>query len=204
MLWRPTTDITGKPVSVQVGNYRISDTERQNQYSIAYIQAISSVAGYSVEEIRVDQDSVDVTLTQRGDRESDGEEYPLREGLKIQLKCTHQHQPRNGLIHFPLSRKNYNDLRRLRVVATRLLIVLYTPPGFENFIQERDNDTILANTAHWLSLKGMPTIPAGQNSVTVRVPIAQRFTTTWLGKAMDCIATVEADMQIDSFFGVGL
>jgi len=32
---------------------------QQEQFSLAYIHAIASVAGYSIEEIRVDIDSID-------------------------------------------------------------------------------------------------------------------------------------------------
>lgn len=185
------------------GNYKLSDVKRQEKYSLAYIGAISSVAGYSVDDVEVDEDSIDFTINQRADSESDGEDYPLIEGLKVQLKCTFAHQPNpnTNSIHLTISRKNYQDLIRARTVVPRILVVLYTPREFDAFLNHADFSMELLNTAHWLCLRGWESLPEGQNSIVVRVPLNQRFTVSTLRGMMDCLATTEQTEMINNCFG---
>ncbi|MCP4417712.1 MAG: DUF4365 domain-containing protein, partial [Chloroflexi bacterium] len=144
-----------------MGNYKISDTIRQEQYSLAYVKAIASVAGYGVDDVSVDEDSIDFTINQRADPESDGEDYPLMEGLRVQLKCTYDHQPNpnTNCIHIDISRKNYQDLRRAKTAIPRILVVLYTPREFDDYLNHVDLSMELLNTAHWLSLRNWEPLP---------------------------------------------
>lgn len=186
-----------------MGNYKISDTKRQEQYSLAYIKAIASVAGYSVDDVSVDEDSIDLTINQRADPNSDGEDYPLLEGLRVQLKCTYSHQPNpeTNCIHIDISRKNYQDLRRPKTVIPRILVVLYTPREFDGYLRHIDLSMELLNTAHWLSLQGWEPLPEGQNSKTVQVPLNQKFTVSSLRQMMDCLAIAESSNMSEICFG---
>ena len=186
-----------------MGNYKISDTKRQEQYSLAYIRAIASVAGYSIDDVSVDEDSIDFTINQRADPESDGEDYPLTEGLRVQLKCTYNHQPNpnTNCIHIGISRKNYQDLRREKITVPRILVVLYTPQVFDESVNHGELSMELSNTAHWLSLRGWASLQKGQQSTTVRVPMHQKFTVSWLRQVMDCLAITEPSEIFDKCFG---
>ncbi len=165
-----------------MNDFTIPFTKRQEQFSIAYVKAIASAAGYSVEEIRVDVDSVDVTITQTGNDNG----YPLIEGLRVQLKCTYAYTPHNGYISFPLSMKNYNDLRRTSL-NPRILILLYTPPEQEKWLEHHDLYMLLRYEAYWISLRGLPSRP-NKNNITVRFDTNQRFTIDELHRLMNMLA----------------
>src|SRR5262245_53491513 len=105
-------------------------TNQQEQFSIAWVHSIASAAGYAVEGVRVDIDCVDVTITQFGK----WNDYPQIEGLKVQLKCTYSHTPKEDGIHYPLKIKNYDDLRR-KCLNPRILVVLHVPETVDEWIK---------------------------------------------------------------------
>jgi hypothetical protein len=79
-------------------------SQRKEQFSKAYLRAVSSVAGFRLSEPSVDDDSVDWTVSGRGS-------YKVLRSpkLDVQLKCTERWTSRNGYFSFPLEVKNYND-----------------------------------------------------------------------------------------------
>ena len=92
-----------------LSKYAFSLKKRQEQFSIAFVRSISSVAGYKVVQVDViDEDSVDFQIEQK--RGVEGQPYhPV---LRVQAKCTYYHKPKeDGCLHFRLSAKNYDDLR---------------------------------------------------------------------------------------------
>lgn len=159
-------------------------TRQQEQFSIAYIHSIASVAGYGVEEIRVDVDSVDLTITQYGDAET----YPLIEGLKVQLKCTYAHIPDTGKGHlsFPISIKNYNDLRR-KSLNPRVLVVLHVPRNIDLWLGHSEDSIVLNHCAYWTSLREWPDTDNAEN-ITIDLPLSQRFTVSELKGLMEILA----------------
>jgi hypothetical protein len=157
-------------------------TQQQEQFSIAYVHSIASAAGYGIEEVRVDIDSIDLTITQYGQDNA----YPLIEGLRVQLKCTYAYKPRSDGIHFPLRVKNYNDLRR-DCLNPRILVVLYTPKEVGNWLEHSDNYLSLYHCAYWKSLRGKPPTKSSDN-VTITIPKSQQFTVDALLQIMDLLA----------------
>jgi Domain of unknown function (DUF4365) len=157
-------------------------TDQQEQFSIAWVHSIASVAGYSVEKTNVDRDSIDVVIKQFGK----GEEFPLLEILSVQLKCTYSHTPKEDGIHYPLKIKNYDDLRR-KCLNPRILVVLHVPETVDKWLKDTPENILLHHCAYWVSLWGMP---ASDNSetVSVLVPTTQRFTVSELKKLMSIIA----------------
>lgn len=170
-----------------MGRFTIPLTRQQEQFSLAYIRSIASVAGYSIEEIHVDVDSIDLTITQCGN----DEEYPMIEGLRVQLKCTYAHTPNveKGCIKFPLDVKNYNDLRR-KSLNPRVLVVLHTPKDLDSWLKHSDDCLTLYHNAYWLSLRDYP-ITENKENITIDVPLSQKFTVDELTKLMDLLATGE-------------
>lgn len=160
-------------------------TRQQEQFSIAWVRSVASVAGYAVEEIRVDIDSVDLTIVQVGV----GEEYPLIEGLKIQLKCTYAHAPKEDGLHYPLKIKNYNDLRR-DCLNPRILVVLHVPEKAEQWLKHSHDTLSLYHCAYWMSLNGMP-VTENSDTVSVTIPLEQRFTVDALRLLMTALAKGE-------------
>lgn len=170
-----------------MAQFTMSLAQQQEQFSLAFIRAIAAVAGYSVEEVNVDIDSIDLTIMQYGNNES----YPEIEGLRVQLKCTYRHVPDSGrgCIAFPLSLKNYNDLRR-KGVNPRILVVVHVPGDVNSWMTEADDCLTLYHAAYWVSLRGRDAVDNIDN-ITVEVPLAQKFTVAALKQIMNLIANGE-------------
>ncbi|MDD5228878.1 MAG: DUF4365 domain-containing protein [Methylococcales bacterium] len=166
-------------------SFQISKTKQQEQFSIAYIRAIVSAAGYALEEITVDEDSIDCSVTQRGN----GNTYPEIESLRVQLKCTFAHKPHAGYLNYPLSIKNYNDLRR-KCMNPRILVVLHVPKDCDDWIQHNENSITLNHLSYWVSIKGMPET-YNEKNVSIKIPTAQQFTIETLKNLMNKLANGE-------------
>lgn len=159
--------------------YTMPLTTQQEQFSLAYVHSITSAAGYGLEEIRVDVDSVDLTIVQYGE----GESYPQIEGLRVQLKCTYAHPPSADGLHFPLKAKNYDDLRR-ECMNPRILVVLYVPNDVSRWLIHEKDSLSLYHSAYWLSLRGRPR----RDTETVTVILKDAFTVGSLQAIMQAIA----------------
>ena len=135
--------------------------QQKARFSIAYIESIASVAGLHVSEIMVDQDSVDGVFW--GD-------FGRRPRIEFQAKSTAQDVVRGDRIHFPLSVKNYNDLR-IRTINPRILIVLVMPQDVGQWIHQTRDELCLRYCAYWLSLRDLPPTRNTDN-ITVHLPMA--------------------------------
>ena len=99
----------------------MDENMRKSRFSLAYIEAVASHAGQAVEEIKVDSDSVDGTFVSNLGR---------RPRVEFQAKATSRDVVIGDNIHFPLSIKNYDDLR-LEAIIPRILIVLLMPKDID-------------------------------------------------------------------------
>ena len=155
------------------------DTNTQKErFSLSYIQAVATRAGYVVEETRVDRDSVDGVLLA---------DFGRRPRIEFQAKATSRDVVRGNNIHFPLSLKNYNDLR-LDAINPRILIVLLMPQQVQEWVNQTDEELCLRHCAYWLSLEGRPETQNISN-ITVQVPLANRFDIEQLNDMMEKTAT---------------
>ncbi len=89
-------------------------------FSQAYVQAIAACAGFAWSKPSVDEDSVDLMLSQRGGR---GTIRSPR--LEIQLKCTEKEAilGEDGTFPFSIPRKNYDDLRDITLHVPRISLL---------------------------------------------------------------------------------
>lgn len=157
-------------------------TTQQEQFSIAFVHSIVSTAGFGIERISIDVDSIDVTIHQYGK----DDEYPIIETLNVQLKCTYAHPPKSdNLIHFPLKLKNYNDLRRV-CMSPRILVIVHVPENPLHWLAENPNNLSLFHAAYWISLRNQPAI--NTDSITVKVPTDSKFSTSELKRIMSLLA----------------
>ena len=158
------------------------DTNTQKErFSLSYIQAVATRAGYVVEETRVDRDSVDGILLA---------DFGRRPRIEFQAKATSRDVVSGNNIHFPLSLKNYNDLR-LDAINPRILIVLLMPQQVQEWVNQTDEELCLRHCAYWLSLEGRPETQNISN-ITVQVPLANRFDIEQLNDMMEKTATGDA------------
>lgn len=160
-------------------DYCLHTSKRQEQYSIAWILSLAAASGYSLEEIRVDVDSVDATLKQK----PDGLEAPDIDRLDVQLKCTYAHNPNENTFPFPLEIKNYDDLRRTKLTVPRILVVLHVPPEPGAWIEFDPHGLTLRNCAYWACLRALPAT-TNKTKVVVHIPVAQRLNVETLTQLM--------------------
>ena len=146
---------------------------QKSRFSLAYIEAVASRAGFQVEEVKVDRDSVDGTVKS---------DLGIRPRIEFQAKSTERDLVQNNHIHFPLSIKNYDDLR-LEAINPRILIVLMLPPDVDQWVAQTHEELCLRRCAYWLSLRGEPETSNSDN-ITVYVPLANIFDSTQLDGMM--------------------
>ncbi len=154
--------------------------KRKEEFSVAYVQAIASVAGYSVSRPLVDDDSIDVQFLSNSSNT-----YVRSPRLEAQLKCTAQDVIQNGNIHFPLTIKNYNDLRDPKVLIPRVLICVLVPADDPtSWLNHSEECLSVMKCGYWMSLKGA--LPKeNSHSVTVQIPKHQIFNVPSLQELME-------------------
>ncbi|WP_278484057.1 DUF4365 domain-containing protein [Achromobacter insolitus] len=158
------------------------DPQRQKEeFNYAYICALAARAGVRRGEFRVDDDSIDVTFQARGDFGPGRRRSPI---IQFQLKCTSRDLIVEDTIRFPLSVKNYNDLRGSDFVAPRYLAVMVVPNNVEDWISHNPGHVALYHACYWVSLRDAEA-SGNQHTVTVPIPLAQRLTHETLHQMME-------------------
>lgn len=144
--------------------------QQKAQFSLAYVHAVSAVAGAKFFRCDVDDESVDITLGLTG---GDGTVRSPR--LDIQLKCTEQDFLRPDGVHFPLKRKNYDDLRAAEFMVPKVLVVLMVPDKLADWITATPEERLsLHRFAWWMNLAGADEKP-DVDTPTVVLPRGQLF-----------------------------
>jgi hypothetical protein len=159
---------------------------QKEQFSRAFVQAVAAVAGYSWSVPSYDDDSIDMTIAEKAGRGT------IRSPkLDVQLKCHAAPIPEGGHLSFPLSMKNYDDLRAANVLVPRVLIVVLVPDVPGEWLEWRGQDVLLRRTAFWLSLRDLPAVKSAaiEPRVTVRILCAQPFTPDALRVIMERIGS---------------
>ena len=145
----------------------------KERFSLAYIEAIASQAGFHVVESKVDYDSVDGTLV--GD-------FGRRPRIEFQAKATSQDILRKDILAFPLPIKNYDDLRS-EALNPRILIVVLMPQDESQWLNQTNEELCLRHCAYWLSLEGEPA-KHNIHNVTIHIPLANIFSSEILSALM--------------------
>ncbi|MCM2549262.1 DUF4365 domain-containing protein [Burkholderia glumae] len=155
--------------------------QRKARLSLAYIEAVAARAGYQVSEPRIDDDSVDGILMGREGR---------RPRIEFQAKATARDVVGPEHISFPLTIKNYNDLR-VETIVPRLLIVLTMPDDEQLWLNHSEQELALRHCCYWMSLLGLPATENGAN-VTVHLPRTNQFDSATLAALMARVENGEA------------
>ncbi|BAY96093.1 hypothetical protein NIES37_00190 [Tolypothrix tenuis PCC 7101] len=161
---------------------------QKEEFSYAYIQAVASVAGYTVELKRraMDNAGVDVTIEVPGEI---GE--TLFPKFDAQVKCTSSQSIfHNKFIKFPLEVKNYIKLRHEKPLTPQLLIVILVPDDINGWLNISENETLMKKCGYWISLKGQPKTN-NNSTITIDIPRINLFTPSALSLIMDKIVRGE-------------
>lgn len=153
--------------------------QRKEQFGHAYVRAVASVAGFGASRPEVDDDSVDLSLSDRG---AGGTTRSPR--LELQLKST----SRIDLLHedhiaFPLPVKNYDDLRPDNLLVPRILVVVFLPEDLDHWIVHTEDQMALRRCGYWASLRGREAVD-NVASVTIHVMRANVFNVPALQQMM--------------------
>jgi hypothetical protein len=158
-------------------------TLQKEQFSKAFVHAISTVAGFKAgTPPEIDDDSVDYAVSATG-----GNGTLRSPKLEMQLKCTETPSISADGLHYPLKIKNYRDLIPANLQVPRILVVLNVPDIVASWINQTPAELALHHCAYWVSLRGLP--PSDNDTtVTVTLPSAQLLTVTSLTAIMGRIA----------------
>jgi hypothetical protein len=121
--------------------------QQKEQFSNAYLQAVASVAGYTLAKPPVDDDSVDWCIFAGNEPDT-----PRRPRIELQLKCTAREVINENIIAFRLSRKNYDDLQNPDVLVPRILIVMLVPAQLAEWLQYSEEKLTIRYCCYWRSL----------------------------------------------------
>jgi hypothetical protein len=158
-------------------------SRQKEQFSLAYVHAVASVAGFNVGDFAVDDDSVDIVLKAPGLVGT-----VRRLNINLQVKCTERLTGDEDHWTFRLKRKNYVDLTDPDVHLPSLLVVLNVPPNLDDWLVWGDDEMTLRRRAYWLSLKGQAPLAPDQQSATVYVPRKNVFDVDGLHEVAKSIA----------------
>lgn len=164
---------------------------RKEQFSRAYVHAVATVCGYLLAYRSADKDSIDLSV-EAHDR-SFGNTLVVEAGaprLDLQLKCTSRSLIKGDTLHYPLSIKNYDDLRR-PAWSPRLLVVVVVPDDVERWMTCSPQELVLHGAGYYRSLRDARSV-SNTTSVTVEVPLANPFNVESLQSIMQSAAKREA------------
>lgn len=153
-------------------------SQQKEQFSVSYLRAVAAVAGYTLYEPTVDDDSVDWQIAARGTADT-----PRRPRVELQLKCSARDILRPETVRFPLEIKNYEDLRTDNLLVPRILIVVFVPRDVRDWIRHSEEELALRHCGYWSSLRGEPPVQ-NQGTITVSLPRSQQFTPEALKQIM--------------------
>jgi hypothetical protein len=125
-------------------------SQRKEQFSRVYVRAVATVAGFTVYQPEVDDDSIDLGITGRI-----AHDIPSRPRIELQLKCTGVKALRGDHIVYRLKLKNYDDLRLDDPIVPRLLVVVLVPGDESQWLRQTHEHLCLRRCAYWGSLRGM-------------------------------------------------
>ena len=144
----------------------LTDADREEALSWAYVRAVAGFAGYTVSEEDFDRDGIDLRIHAGGN---------LSPSIGLQLKATvnlgNVHS--DGSYRYDLPIKNYDRLIRPFQVP-RYLVILALPTEEGDWLTVSAAELIMRRCAFWVSLSGMPQ-SNNQTSVRVSIPADNRL-----------------------------
>jgi hypothetical protein len=152
----------------------LSNQDREEALSCAYVSAVAAGAGYTTARQNYDRDSVDITFAAGG---------LMRPRIDAQLKASINLTPVGDVYKIVLKKKNYDELRG-PTQTPRILVALALPKDENQWLNISLDELIIRKCAVWASLKGMPDIES-QASITISIPVANRFDVEGLRQLMD-------------------
>lgn len=156
----------------------VEDTKEELSY--AYVHAIATLAGFTCDRPFKDRDSIDIQISSRGQLSPSSK--LLSPKIEAQVKATSVLEIANGVIPYPLKRKNFVDLRAVTMVP-RILIVLLLPNDSDDWATFSTESLVTRRCAYWHDVCLEPD-HRNRRSQTVYVPTKNIFSPTSLRQLM--------------------
>ena len=155
--------------------------QRKEQFSIAYVHAVASAAGFALLDPRVDDDSIDLRIT------ANKKFHVSAPELSLQLKCFDGADRSKETFSYFLKKKNYAELCGTDVTIARLLLVVCVPKDVTQWLDQQPNWLAMHHCGYWHSLRNeKPTENA--TGETVHIHTKNAFTVAELTRLMAMIA----------------
>lgn len=114
---------------------------QKEMFSYAYIQAVASVAGYSVCPKPRPMDNAGIDLTIEAPGEVGEVLFPK---IDVQVKCTADENIRNkACVKFPLPVRNYEILINPKAIDPLILIVILVPKDLNDWLKISEEDILM-------------------------------------------------------------
>ena len=140
------------------------------QFSRAYVTAVATGAGCGVTRIEPDIDSLDLELRRRDIG------TPVRSPqVDVQLKATYTDNLHPTSLSYALDKRTYDNLRDPNRGVPCILVVVRIPPRLEDWTHHDEDRLLIRRCGYWVSLRGMPNLPDGQQTRTISIPRTQVF-----------------------------
>ncbi|EDX74956.1 hypothetical protein MC7420_830 [Coleofasciculus chthonoplastes PCC 7420] len=160
---------------------------QKEEFSYAYIYAIAATTGCAVQRTTTPLDRLGVDLIITGINNQDIIDFPL---LYVQVKCTSRQVLTANSLRYPLSVKNYEELRIRDRYPPLILIVVIVPDQVNDWLNQSEAELCLKRCAYWISLAGKaPT--QNQETIIVYIPRENIFTANVLKTMMQRITAGE-------------
>ena len=149
----------------------LTDNDREEALSKAYVHAVAGYVGYTVSEEDFDRDGIDMRIHAGGQ---------FSPSIALQLKATIRlgEVSEDGNYRYQVPIQNYERLIRPTQVP-RYLVVLSLPSNEQDWLSVSADRLVMRECAYWVSLLGRPESD-NRSGVTVRIPITNRFDPTSL------------------------
>ena len=163
---------------------KLYNTQKE-EFSYAYVYAIASAAGCNFQRGSrpADLSGIDASITS-----TVPDETLYEPQLDLQVKSTSRELLNDDFIRYPLKVKNYNELRKEKTLAPRILVVVLLPDKLEEWVQQSETELCLRYCAYWMQLRGMPET-SNTDNVTIYLPRQQVFNVMTLKGLMQPIKT---------------
>lgn len=160
---------------------------QKEEFSYAYVYAITSAAGYSFQRTTTPLDQLGIDLILTGVSVLGLMGFPQ---LYVQLKCTSREVLEDSYLKYPLRVKNYEELRTPNQYPPLILVVVLVPDNVDDWLNQSEDELCLKRCGYWLSLAGADSTE-NQETVTVSISRENIFTFNMLKQLMQRIATGE-------------
>ena len=154
----------------------LTDNDREEALSRAYVRAVAGFVGYTVSEEDFDRDGIDMRIHAGG---------RLSPAIGLQLKATIGLGVvrGDGTYHYEVPKRNYDRLIRPSQIPRYLVVLALLQPQ-DDWLTVTAEALTIHGSAFWVSLLGSPE-STNRSSVTVSIPMDNRFDPEALRQLID-------------------